>query len=110
MKGNATMRTNRTRRATLLATLLAAALLSACAATTLLDKEVIAMRSVTAARQVSSAALRAERISLDEDRRAQADLTLLANGIRAAVAAQDAQAVAANQRKAEAIRSELEKK
>lgn len=82
----------------------------ACATSTLLDKEVIAMKSVTAARQVAIAALRAGKISVADDQKTQANLTLLATGIKAAVAAQDAATVAANQKAADAIKTELEKK
>ena len=82
----------------------------ACATSTLLDKEVIAMKSVTAARQVATAALRAGKISLADDQKTQANLTLLATGIKAAVAAQDTATIAANQKSADAIKTELEKK
>lgn len=82
---------------------------AACATSTLLDKETMAMKSVTAARQVATAALRAGKISLADDQQTQATLTLLATGIKAAVAAQDAVTIAANQKAAEAIKTELEK-
>jgi hypothetical protein len=83
---------------------------AACASTPLLDSETVAMRSVTAARQVATAALRAGKISVADDQKAQANLTLIATGIKAAVAAQDAAAVAANQKAADDIKTELEKK
>lgn len=89
---------------------LAAALLCACANSTLMDNEVTAMRSVTAARQVATAALRAGKITVTEDQKTQANLTLIAGGIKAAVAAQDAAAVAAQQKAADAIKTDLEKK
>lgn len=87
------------------------ALVVGCASgTSLLTQETIAMRSVTSARTVATAALRAGKITLAEDQRTQASLTLVAIGIKAAVAAQDASAVAERQREAEAIQSTLEKK
>ena len=102
------MKTLRSIRMTLSALLIASAV--ACATSTLLDKEVVALKSVTAARQVATAALRAGKISIADDQKTQANLTMLATGIKAAVAAQDAAAVAANQNAADAIKTELEKK
>lgn len=83
--------------------------LAACA-TPLLDQETIAMRSVTAARQVATASLRAGKITVEQDQKTQANLTVIALGIKAAVAAQDAAAVAEQQAKADQIKSSLESK
>lgn len=88
----------------------AALAIAGCASASLLDQETVAMRSVTAARQVATASLRAGKITVAEDQRLQAHLTLLATGIKAAVAAQDAAAVAANQKDADDIKTQLEKK
>lgn len=90
--------------------LLCTLLLAACASAPLLDQETIAMRSVTAARQVATASLRAGKITVAQDQKAQADLTLIALGIKAAVAAQDAAAVAAKQAEADKIKANLEQK
>lgn len=84
--------------------------ITGCATQTLLDKEVIAMKSVTAAREVATAALRAGKITLGEDQATQANLTLIATGIKAAVAAQDATTVAAKKAEADAIKTKLEAK
>lgn len=90
--------------------LLCTLLLAACASTPLLDQETIAMRSVTAARQVATASLRAGKITVEQDQKAQAQLSLLALGIKAAVAAHDAAAVAAKQAEADKIKANLEQK
>lgn len=84
--------------------------LAACASQPLIDTETIAMRSVTAARQVATASLRAGKITVAEDQKAQAQLSLVALGIKAAVAAQDAAAVAKAQADADKIKSDLESK
>ena len=76
---------------------------------TLLDKEVIAMKSVTAGRQVATGLLRAGKLTLAQDQAAQAQFTLVATGIKAAVAANNPVAVDAKKAEAEKITATLPK-
>lgn len=81
--------------------------LAACASTPLLDQETLAMRSVTSARQLSTAGLRAGKISLAADQKNQAVLTGMASAIKAAVAANDPATVATQQAQADKLAATL---
>lgn len=90
-----------------IAGLVAALMLTACATpvptATLNDKEAIALRSVTTARQVSMAALAAHKINVGQDQKTQATLDLTVTAIAAARAANDAAGIDAAKAKADAL-------
>jgi hypothetical protein len=85
----------------------ALAVLVACANTSMLTNETRAVESVTAARQVSTAMLRAGKITVAQDVDNQKKLDAVRQSIVAAKNAADAQALAKAKKDADAITTQL---
>ena len=92
-------------------TFFAVALLSiaaACAtAPPAMVTETIAMNSVASARELANASLRAGKTSLVRDKQIQDALTVIATGIKAAVASNDQAALTTQKARADAIAVDL---